>query len=172
MDIMKKWCIGIIGMGVWLAGCGGMKKVEVRERWEMEKSLSEKSSRLESGERVVIRDTVVMVRAPVEQSSNAGSDSSRLQTSLAWSEAVWKDGKLRHTIGNLEKVASALRVEYRDRWRERRDTVMVRDTCREVVTEYREKKGCSGWDRWWSGIGKIMLVLIAGWIAWRRWKPK
>lgn len=153
-------------------GCGGMKKVERKERKETSGSSSEKISRVESGERVVVRDTVVMVRAPVENSSNTGSDSSRLQTSLAWSVAVWKEGRLRHTIGNFPRVAAPLRVVYRDRWRESRDTLVVRDTFREISVEYRETKRVSGWDRMWALAGKLMLVIIAGWIAWRKLRPK
>lgn len=167
-----RWCVILIGAGLALGGCGGVKKLEAYQREEVRKSRTEESSRVDRGEKVVVCDTVVMVRAPVENSSSTGSDSSWLQTSLAWSAAVWREGELRHTIGNFPQVALPARVEYRDRWLIRRDTLLLRDSLQQATAVYRERKQGSGWDRLWAAAGKIMLVGIAGWLAWRKWKPR
>lgn len=175
MEIRKetavKW-ISFAGVVFLLWGCGA-RKTTLRERERTASSLSEKSVSQVQGEKLVVKDTVILVRAPLENSRNTGEDSSWLQTSLAWSLAVWKEGKLWHEIGNLSMVPAASRTVYRDRWLYRQDTLVICDTVRERVTERLETvKGASVWQKWWGGVGKVLIVVIAGYIAWHKLKAK
>lgn len=167
------WRVIIAMMGLILLGGCGVRRTEVRERVKIADRSMEKITTVEQGEKWVIRDTVVMVRAPVEESRNVGMDSSRVETSLAWSEAVWKNGGLEHVIGNFPDIPSSVRTVYQERWWVRGDTLILRDTLREVATEYRwmEKK-VPWWSKVWGTLGKMMVVIIAGYFAWNKLRSK
>lgn len=162
-----------IGIGLLIAGCGGLWKVETTERTAITGKFSERKVREEVRERLMVRDTVVMVRAPVEESRNRGIDSSRVETSLAWSVAVWKDGMLRHTIGNFPQMPAPVRVVYRDRWKSLQDTVVKCDTLREVLVARQEVREKKSWrERVGGWTGKIIVLIMAGYLIRRKWKPK
>lgn len=167
---MKNGILILIMVLMW--GCG-VRKSEGRRTEQWVGNSSVRISETRTGERLTVRDSVVRVRAPVEESRNVGTDSSFVQTSLAWSVAVWKDGQLRHTIGNYPSMAATIRTVYRDRWQTVRDTLVVRDTVRtkESVIE-KIVKASSWWDKWWSVIGQIMVLIMAGHIVWRKLRPK
>lgn len=164
---MKKGIVLLLLAGLLLACARRIKEWQRYEdssiRWQDQKT--EKvtvESRME-------KDTVIWVEAPMEQSRNEGTDSSYLQTSLAWSVAIWKEGKLSHRISNFRQMPSKQRVVYRDRWHSRTDTLMIRDTLQLYEQKVSEKEArSSAWDRWWGMSGKIMLLIMVGYIAWRK----
>lgn len=164
---MRKTVVFLLLAGL-LAGCARrVKEWRLYEnksiRWHDQKT--EKVTR----ESRIEKDTVIWVTSPAEQSRNEGTDSSYLQTSLAWSVAVWKEGKLNHRISNFRQMPSRQRVVYTDRWHSRTDTLTIRDTVQvyeQRVTETEQRS--SAWDRWWGMSGKIMLLIMVGYIAWRK----
>lgn len=105
-----------------------------------------------------VRDTTQP--APREQSQNAGTDSSRLTTSLAWSTAVYRAGSLTHTIGNFPEIPSRIIYRYRDRTVH--DTTTVRDTVRitdSVITE--KTMGLTWMQRQWITVGKLAVLVFS-----------
>lgn len=128
----------------------------------------------DSGETHTVTDTLRTIDAPVESSRNQVTDSSYLTTSLAWSSAVCREGRLDHRIGNQPKIDVPVRVEYRDRWHTVHDTVSIRDTLRKTETLTVKKESTPLGLRIWAGIGKGILVAGAIWLVWnkliRKWK--
>lgn len=131
-------------------------------------------------ERIVNRETRETSRetcsntfspAPVERSSNTGTDSSYLTTSLAWSTATWKNGKLKHEIGNHPEVPS--RETTRDITREItvHDTLRLRDTVYLKNASIVEKMIDVPWlDKVWTFLGKVLSIVILASLAWRKLK--
>lgn len=164
---MKKVIVFLLLAGLLLACARRVKEWQLYDnttiRW------SDRKTENVTTESRIEKDTLVWVASPVEQSRNEGTDSSYLQTSLAWSVAVWSRGKLSHRIGNFPQMPSRQRVIYRDRWHSRTDTLTLRDTLqvREHQIFETGTRG-SAWDRWWGMSGKIMLLIIAGYIVWRK----
>lgn len=172
---MKRICL--IGFVCVLAACVfwgcGVKRREVREAQRIAGSEVVRISEVRSGVKLTERDSVVRVRAPVEESRNLTEDSSFVRTSLAWSVAVWKNGKLWHSIGNFPVISAPVRTVERERWQVIRDTLRVRDTVRVTEMINREVvKAPSFWDRWRGMLGIVMIVIIAGYCAWRKLKLK
>lgn len=128
----------------------------------------------DSGETHTVTDTLRTIDAPVESSRNQVTDSSYLTTSLAWSTAVCREGRLDHRMGNLRTIDVPVRVEYRNRWHTVHDTVSIRDTLRKTETLTVKKESTPPGLRIWAGIGKGILVAGAIWLVWnkliRKWK--
>ena len=112
------------------------------------------------------------IDAPVESSRNQVADSSYLTTSLAWSSAVYRDGRLDHLIGNQPRIKTPVRVEYRDRWHTLHDTVIIRDTSWRAETVTVTKESTPLGLRIWSGIGKGILTICVLWLFAFKWLKK
>lgn len=133
-------------------------------------------------ERVIDRDTKTVIRetdstvlspAPVERSTSLGIDSSYLSTSLSWSTAVWKDGNLKHEIGNFPLIPGKEKTRYLDREVIIHDTLRLRDTVKIYNNERVEKVSGISWiDRAWVFIGKISSLAIVLYVAWKKTKNK
>jgi hypothetical protein len=114
--------------------------------------------RVEYVERV--RDTVVYVHLPAEsRETTVRSDSSRLETSLAFSTArITLDGALHHTLENkIAPVAVQLALpEFR--------TVILTDTLRlsATVREVPVKMPLSAREKFLLDSGKALWIIIAG----------
>lgn len=152
---MKWYLTGIVFL---LCGCAEKIYDTRRNELHTEKTVV-RAVVSDSGERLVEKDSAIRVSAPVEESKNEVMDSSYLSTSLAWSEAVCKNGRLRHVIGNFPQITVPAKIVYRDRWRDRRDTLIVRDTVRilEVVSVEKRIKP------WWINAAYwCCITLFAG----------
>lgn len=152
---MKWYLTGIVFL---LCGCAEKIYNTRRNELHTEKTVV-RAVVSDSGERLVEKDSAIRVNAPVEESKNEVADSSYLSTSLAWSEAVWKNGHLRHVIGNFPQITVPAKIVYRDRWRDRRDTLIVRDTVRISEAVSVEKK-IKPW--WANAVYWCYMALFAG----------
>ena len=112
--------------------------------------------------REVVRDTVIMVQVPDESDRAVlpDSDTSRLSTSLAESEAYVKDGKLHHTLRNRSEQMLPVRLQYVERLRSERTSQLA--SVREVVEVPRE---LTTWQRFIMGVGWAALLALALWLA-------
>lgn len=126
----------------------------------------------DSGETHTVTDTLRTIDAPVESSRNQVTDSSYLTTSLAWSTAVCREGRLDHRMGNLRTIDVPVRVEYRDRWHTVHDTVCIRDTIWREETVTVKKESTPPGLRIWAGIGKGLLTILVIWFLGYKWFKK
>lgn len=122
-------------------------------------------------ERETIRDTILSVAAPVEQSRNKTlCDTSYLETSLAWSRAaVSPSGTLSHTIANKPLLPVPAKIVYKYRDRLRTDSVHVRDTLytvRETVKTNRP----AWWLTFWAGCGKLAAAALCLYFLYRKFR--
>lgn len=120
------------------------------------------SVRVETIERTVYKDSIIFVPLPAEDdaASLPDSDTSRLETSLAESEAFVKDGQLHHSLRNKEtllpvpvKLPSVIRQEY---------AYALRD--RKVVEVVEVERELSWWQRTLQILGGGLLAAVAVWI--------
>ena len=76
------------------------------------------------------------------ESQTIESDSSFLTTDFAWSVAMWRNGRLFHTLANIP------RTWYTPYWRleTRKDSVVYRNFYRDVVTEV--PRELTKWQHW------------------------
>lgn len=166
----------IIGLGAYLlvlllTGCA-KKLYQQRLASTGQTSSVIHTTATDSGENHTVTDTLRTIDAPVESSRNQVTDSSYLTTSLAWSSAVCREGRLDHRIGNLPKIDVPVRVEYRDRWHTVHDTVSIRDTLRKTETLTVKKESTPLGLRIWAGIGKGLLTILVIWFLGYNWLKK
>lgn len=143
----------IIAAALLLCSCAAQRAAQETQR---------DSVRVETIERTVYKDSIIFVPLPAENdaASLPDSDTSRLETSLAESEAFVKDGQLHHSLRNKEtllpvpvKLPSVIRQEYAYALRDRK-VVEVVEVAREL----------SGWQRTLQVLGGGMLAAAAVWI--------
>lgn len=106
---------------------------------------------------VMVHDTVVMVQLPAESDKAIlpDSDTSRLQTTLAESEAFVKNGQLHHTLRNRSECLWPVTVQYQDRLRTEQSGRLA--ATREVVEVPRD---LTKWQRFIMTSGYVALVLL------------
>lgn len=111
---------------------------------------------------VTFRDTVIMVPLPDESDKAVlpDTDTSRLCTSLAESEAYVSEGRLHHTLRNRSDMLLPVSVQYRDRARTEKSHTL--DLKREVVEVPRE---LTRWQRFLQSLGLVSLTAAAIWLA-------
>lgn len=143
----------IIAAAVLCAGCG-----QTRQMTEIQKD----SVIVHITDSVTFRDTVIMVPLPDESDKAvlADTDTSRLRTSLAESEAYVSGGRLHHTLRNRSDMLLPVSVQYRDRARTEKSHTL--DLKREVVEVPRE---LTRWQRFLQGLGLASLTAAAVWLA-------
>lgn len=122
---------------------------------------------------IVERDTIFLYHPAPEVSTSQGIDSSYLETSLAWSKAMLKNGILVHQIGNKNnipiRVPNANRIEYKS-------SVTNTDSKKEneiKQTNTVEKFRFMNSFFYYSGITfyfLIVIIVIVGIITWRKGK--
>lgn len=164
--------LGIISLLLLLFACSKKLYEHTSGNTGQNSSVTHTTDR-ETGETHTVKDTARTIDAPVESSRNQVTDSSYLTTSLAWSSAVCRDGRLDHRIGNRKKINVPVRVEYHDRWHTLHDTVIIRDTLwrEESVTVTKETTPLSL--RIWAGIGKAgLIILVIIWLLLFKWLKK
>lgn len=113
---------------------------------------------------VIIRDSIVFVALP-EGSASAklpDTDTSRLQTSLAESEAFVSDGRIHHTLRNRSDALLPVTVQFKERLRAA-DKSLVR--YQRIVEKVEVEKELSKWQRFIMSLGYGLLVSLTIWIA-------
>ena len=116
---------------------------------------------------VTVRDTVVMVRLPDESDRAVlpDSDTSRLRTSLAESEAYVKDGRLHHTLHNRSERTLPVSVQYYDRVRsEKSGQSIIRKETVEVPRDF------TRWQRFLMGLGWALIAAAILWLVYKALK--
>ena len=143
----------IIAAALLLCSCAAQKAAQETQR---------DSVRVETIERTVYKDSIIFVPLPAENDAAAlpDSDTSRLETSLAESEAFVKDGQLHHSLRNKEtllpvpvKLPSVIRQEY---------AYALRD--RKVVEVVEVERELSWWQHTLLSLGSGLLAAAAVWI--------
>jgi hypothetical protein len=143
----------IIAAALLLCSCAAQKAAQETQR---------DSVHVETIERTVYKDSIIFVPLPAENdaASLPDSDTSRLETSLAESEAFVKDGQLHHSLRNKEtllpvpvKLPSVIRQEY---------AYALRD--RKVVEVVEVERELSWWQRTLLILGGGLLAAVAVWI--------
>ena len=115
---------------------------------------------------VIYRDSVVLVEIPKESGKDVvmQSDTSRLETSVAESEAWVADGRLHHTLRNKDwafipvtiKMPERLHYELKDRLVYNR-----------IVETIEVEKPLCWWERFVMSVGTIAIIAAAIYIGYR-----
>ena len=114
---------------------------------------------------VIIRDTVIQAAIPAEadRAILPDTDTSRLSTSLAESEAYVKNGKLHHSLRNKSEKLQPVSVQYKDKVHSEN----VASLRQQQVTETIEvPMPLNGWQRLRITLGDAVLAAVAAWAAW------
>lgn len=113
---------------------------------------------------LVLRDSVVFVELPKEsQAVETFSDSSHLETSLATSDAIVRDGLLKHTLENkLKRYEVPIQVP--ERYIISEASSSYNRVIREVVEVEKE---LTWWQKFRMSVGSIALIVAAAWIAFK-----
>lgn len=110
-----------------------------------------------------LHDTIIMVQLP-EGSDNAvlpNTDTSRLRTSLAQSEAWVTDGRLHHTLRNTEAL---IPIEVKlPKYISTKNEYIIRE--RQTIEQVEEERQLSKWQRFIMALGYVLLVSIIIWLA-------
>lgn len=111
---------------------------------------------------LILRDSVILVEIPQESDKAVlpDSDTSRLVTSLALSEAWVDDGRLYHTLRNRGEALVPIEVRIPNRVHTEQ-RIMTR-AVREVVEVEKE---LSRWQSFIQALGYAVLIAGAAWLA-------
>lgn len=104
---------------------------------------------------IYLLDSVGFLVPHQKESQTIESDSSFLSTDFAWSVAIWRNGRLSHTLANIP------RTWYTPYWRleTRKDSVVYRNFYRDVVTEV--PRELTKWQHWqMKGFWILLLIDI------------
>lgn len=118
---------------------------------------------------VILRDSVVLVPVPAGESSSVlqPSDTSRLETDVAWSVAFMADGRLHHSLTNKDALLPiSITVPTKVHTEQREKAMMYKQV--EVVEVERE---LSRWQNFIMTLGYAVLIAAAIWLAMkvRKW---
>ena len=108
----------------------------------------------------IFKDSVVLVEIPTERERlvAAATDTSHLETSVAWSEAFVADGKLYHTLQNKDALLPVkITIPEKVHTELSKNTMVIRQT---VEVE----KQLSKWQSFLITLGYTILVAIAVWL--------
>lgn len=114
---------------------------------------------------VIIRDTVIQAAIPAEADKAIlpDTDTSRLSTSLAESEAYVKDGRLHHSLRNKSEKLQPVRAQYLDKAHSESTTSIGR----QLITETIEVPApLNWWQRLRLTLGDAVLIAAAAWAVW------
>lgn len=150
---MKRSCIMMLTFCV--AGCSIPRQIIEVQR---------DSVRTVVQNRVVYRDSIIYVPVPTEadRAELADSDTSRLETSLAVSEAFVADGMLHHSLRNRSDALLPVPVKLPSLLHQEQH-YLIRDR---VATEtvYVEKE-LSRWQHFLQTVGIAVLGAVAVWLV-------
>lgn len=110
-----------------------------------------------------LHDTIIMVQLP-EGSDKAilpDTDTSRLHTTLAQSEAWVTDGRLHHTLRNTEAL---IPIEVKlPKYISTKNEYIIRE--KQAIEQVEEERQLSKWQRFIMALGYGLLVSIIIWLA-------
>lgn len=120
------------------------------------------STIVEIRDSVFLRDTIIQVAIPAEADKAIlpDTDTSRLQTSLAESEAFVKDGRLHHTLRNRSEKLQPVRVQYVDRAHTEKTASLAQ---RQTIETVEVDRPITPWQRLRLRIGDAVLILAGAW---------
>lgn len=145
----------LISAALILSGCAAQKVAQDYQR---------DSVRIETVERIIYKDSLIFVPVPSGESSAVlpDSDTSRLETSLAESEAFVKDGELHHTLRNKEAAILPVEIKLPQIIRQEH-TNLIRD--RKIIETVTVEKELSKWQRFIMSLGYGLLAAALIWLA-------
>lgn len=110
----------------------------------------------------IFKDSVVLVKIPTERERlvAAATDTSHLETSVAWSEAYVADGKLFHTLQNKDALLPVKITIPEKVHTEQREKAMVWKQTEIVEVE----KELSKWQNFIQMLGYGVLIACVLWI--------
>lgn len=115
---------------------------------------------------IIMHDTVIL--APIPQESDKAllrdTDTSRLRTSLAESEAFVKDGRLHHTLRNRSELLQPVRVQYKDRARVSSES---RAQYQKIIETVEVEKQLNGLQKAVMTLGWALILAAALWAVWK-----
>lgn len=118
---------------------------------------------------VTLRDTVVLVQVP-EGSDRAvlpETDTSRLSTSVAESEAYVSNGKLHHRLWNRSDIMLPVRIQYTDRARVEQTSQIANY---KIVETVEVEKPLNWWQKFVMTLGYLVIAVVITWSACMLWK--
>lgn len=139
-----------------LSGCATQKHVA--------QDYQRDSIRVEVRDSIIYRDTTIYVALEAENSQAVlpDTDTSRLATRYAESEAYVNKGKLHHSIRNKSEAIMPIELKMPTRLRQENE-YLIRD--RKVVEVVEVEKQLSRWQRFMMALGYGVLGAVAVWIA-------
>lgn len=115
---------------------------------------------------VVFRDSVVLVQVPegTDKAVLPDTDTSRLRTSVAESEAWVKDGRLHHTLKNRTDamLPVSIRLPERLHYEEKGLTRYLR-----TVERVEVEKELNRWQQFVMTLGYAVMIAALAWLAWK-----
>ena len=110
----------------------------------------------------IFKDSVVLVEIPTERERlvAAATDTSHLETSVAWSEAFVADGKLHHTLQNKDALLPVkISIPEKVHTEQREKAIVYKQT--EIVEVEKE---LSKWHNFIQMLGYGVLIACVLWI--------
>lgn len=115
---------------------------------------------------VITHDTIIL--APIPRESDKAilrdTDTSRLQTSLAESEAFVKDGRLHHTLRNRSELLQPVRVQYKDKARVSSES---RALYHKIIETVEVEKQLNGLQKTVMTLGWALIIAAVLWVVWK-----
>lgn len=113
---------------------------------------------------LILRDSVIYVEVPKESDKAVlpDADTSRLETSLALSEAWVNEGRLYHTLRNRHEALIPIEVKLPKYLHSERE-YLIRE--KQVTVEV--EKELSRWQSFIQSLGYAVLIAGAAWLAWK-----
>ena len=115
---------------------------------------------------VIFRDSVVLVEVPKESDKTVlpDCDTSRLETSVAESEAWVADGRLHHTLRNKDWAFIPVTIKMPERLHyEQKDRLVYN----RIVETIEVEKPLNWWERFVMSVGTITIISAAIYIGYR-----
>lgn len=114
---------------------------------------------------VIIRDTVIQAVIPTEadRAILADTDTSRLSTSLAESEAYVKNGKLHHSLRNKSEKLQPVRVQYKDKAHSESTTSIGQQQTTQTIEV---PMPLNPWQRLRITLGDAVIAIVLAWAIW------
>ena len=111
---------------------------------------------------LVMRDSIVMVPVPSGSATSIlpDTDTSRLVTDIAVSEAYVKDGKLFHSLRNKDAIIPVRIVIPERIYSMEREKALVRKKVEIVEVE----KQLSKWQSFMMALGYVVLIAVVIWV--------
>ena len=138
-----------------LTSCGASQKMPVE--------FVADSTKVVIQEKVILKDTTIYVEVPVEVERVVlpASDTSRLETSLAYSEAWLAEGQLHHNLRHKDHVALPKVITIPSYIRNETTTSNLQKV---IITEVEVEKQLNWWQNITISLGTIVFIVIV--ICW------